>query len=224
MSLKILVVEDHIPSLELISEVLSSAEADVRPMSDSEEAAALVEKERFDGIFLDLQMPKVHGLQLVRRIRESSWNKSTAIVVITGQRERRTMQSAFAEGATFFLEKPIDRHRLLRLFRAVRGTLSYNRRQFARISFRAEVAYECRGVTSRGVSSNLSLGGILFEAPQLRRGDAVRFSFHLPSTNVLVDALGKVVRIDEKNRAGVRFININEAGRRAIRELVDREQ
>jgi c-di-GMP-binding flagellar brake protein YcgR len=134
------------------------------------------------------------------------------------------MQSAFAEGATFFLEKPIDRHRLLRLFRAVRGTLSYNRRQFARISFRAEVAYECRGVTSRGVSSNLSLGGILFEAPQLRRGDAVRFSFHLPSTNVLVDALGKVVRIDEKNRAGVRFININEAGRRAIRELVDREQ
>jgi len=224
MSLKVLVVEDHVPSLELISEVLSSTDAEVRPMSDSEEASALIETERFDGIFLDLQMPKVHGRELVKRIRESSCNKSTAIIVITGNRERRTMQSVFKEGATFFLEKPIDRPRLLRLFRAVRGTLSNNRRQFVRISFRAEVTYECKGLVARGVSSNLSLGGILFEAPQLRGGDAVRLSFRLPSTNVLVDALGKVVRVDERNRAGVRFIDVNEAAKQAIRELVDREQ
>ncbi|HET9281247.1 MAG TPA: response regulator [Candidatus Angelobacter sp.] len=224
MSLKVLVVEDHVPSLELISEVLASTDAEVRPMSDSEEASALVEKERFDGIFLDLQMPKVHGRELVKRIRESSCNKSTAIIVITGDRGRRTMQSVFKEGATFFLEKPIDRHRLLRLFRAVRGTLSYNRRQFARISFRAEVTYESKGVVARGISSNLSLGGILFEAPQLRSGDAVRLSFRLPSTNVLVDALGKVVRVDERHRAGVRFIDVNETAKNAIQELVDREQ
>jgi CheY-like chemotaxis protein len=224
MSVKVLVVEDHIPSLELISDVLSSVEAEVRPMSDSEDASALVEQERFDGIFLDLQMPKVHGLELVKRIRESSCNKSTAIIVITGDRERRTMQSVFNQGATFFLEKPIDRHRLLRLFRAVRGTLSYNRRQSARISFQADVTYQSKGVTARGTSSNLSLGGILFEAPQLRIGDAVRLSFRLPSTNVLVDALGKVVRVDERNRAGVRFIDVNEKAKHAIRELVDREQ
>lgn len=224
MPVKVLVVEDHIPSLELISDVLSSVEAEVRPMSDSADASALVEKERFDGIFLDLQMPKVHGLELVKRIRESSCNKSTAIIVITGDRERRTMQSVFNQGATFFLEKPIDRHRLLRLFRAVRGTLSYNRRQFARISFRAEVTYEAKGVTARGTSSNLSLGGILFEAPKLRIGDTVRLSFRLPSTSVLVDALGKVVRVDERNRAGVRFIDVTEAAKHAIQELIDREQ
>jgi CheY-like chemotaxis protein len=216
MALKVLVVENHIPSLNLISKVLSSVDAQVRPARDSQEASALIGKERFGGIFLDLQMPKVHGLELVKRIRESSCNKSTAIIVITADRERRTIQSVFNEGATFFLEKPIDRRRLLRLFRAVRG--------FSHISFRAEVTYESKGITALGTSSNLSLGGILFEAPRLRSGDAVRLSFRLPSTNVLVDALGKVVRLDEQNRAGVRFIDINEAGQHAIQELVDREQ
>jgi two-component system chemotaxis response regulator CheY len=215
MSLKVLVVEDHAPSLELITKVLSSADAQVRPMSDIEDASALVEKERFGGIFVDLQMPKVHGFEFVKRIRKSSCNKSTAIIVITGDREHRTIQSLFNQGATFFLEKPIDRLRVLRIFRAVRG--------FAHISFRAEVTYKSKGVTARGISSNLSLGEILFEAPQLRSGDAVRLSFRLPPTNVLVDGLGKVVRLDENNRAGVRFIDINEAAKRAIQELVDRE-
>ncbi|HET9281246.1 MAG TPA: response regulator [Candidatus Angelobacter sp.] len=216
MWLKVLVVENHIPSLELISKVLSSADAEVRPTSESEDASALIAKERFDGIFVDLQMPKAHGLELVKQIRASSCNKSTAIIVITGDHKRRTIQSVFNEGATFFLEKPIERCRLLRLFRAVRG--------FACISFRAEVTYQSRGVTARGISSSLSLGGIVFEAPQLRSGDAVRLSFRLPSTNVLVDAIGKVVRLDEGNRAGVRFIDVNEAAQHAIRELVDREQ
>ena len=216
MSLKVLVVEDHVPSLELISKILFSAHAEVCPVRDSEDVAALVEKERFGGIFLDLQTLKVRGLELVKRIRASSCNKSTAIIVITGNRERRTIQSVFDQGATFFLEKPINRLRLLRLFRAIRG--------FAQISFRAEVTYESNGVTARGISSNLSLCEILFEAPELRSGDAVRLSFPVPPTNVLVDAFGKVVRLEENNRAGVRFIDINEAGKCAIQELVEREQ
>jgi len=213
---KVLVVENHIPSLELISKILASADADVRPLIDSEDASALIEKERFDGIFLDLDTSKTHGLKLVKRIRKSSCNKSTAIIAITGDRKRRTIQSVFHEGANFFLEKPIERRRLLRLFKAVRG--------FACISFRAEITYKSRGVSARGISSNLSLEGIVFEAPQLRSGDAVRLSFRLPSTNVLVDALGKVVRLDEGNRAGVRFIDVNETAKHAIRELIDREQ
>lgn len=216
MSLKVLVVEDHIPSLDRIRKILASADAQVRAMSNSEDAFALVEKERFGSIFLNLQAVKVDGLGFVRRIRESSCNKSTAIIVITEDRKHRTIQSVFNQGATFFLQKPIDRLRLLRVFRVVRG--------FAHISIRTEVTYKSKGVTARGFSSKLSLAEILFEAPQLRSGDVVRLSFHLPSTNVLVDALGKVVRLEENYRAGVRFIDINEAGKRAIQELVERDQ
>ena len=48
LSLKVLVVEDDPASLELMTEVLRSLEADVRPVSDSQQAAILVSQEKFD--------------------------------------------------------------------------------------------------------------------------------------------------------------------------------
>ena len=74
----------------------------MRPVSDSEKAAGLVNQEKFDGIFLDLEMPNLNGFDLARLIRKSSWNKSTPIIIVTGRDERETMQEAFAVGATFF--------------------------------------------------------------------------------------------------------------------------
>ena len=106
-----------------MAEVFTSLKAEVIPVSDSEKAAELVDQEKFDGIFLDLEMPNMNGFDLARRIRTSSWNKSVPIVIVTGRDDRRTMQEAFAIGATFFLQKPVDRQRLTGLFRAVRGAL-----------------------------------------------------------------------------------------------------
>ena len=68
-TLKLLVVEDDLASLELMTEVFTSLKAEVRPVSDSEKAADMVNREKFDGIFLDLEMPKVNGFDLARRIR-----------------------------------------------------------------------------------------------------------------------------------------------------------
>ena len=221
-SLKILIVEDDGPSLELMCVVLSCVEAEVRPVADSEEAAALVTKERFDGIFLDLQMPKLHGFELASRIRQSPWNKFTPIIVVTGREDRKTMQEAFKAGATFFLQKPIDRQKLLRLFKTARGTMFENRRRFLRVPLKTEVLYEIGGQTSNGTSWNISQGGILLEGAHLHPGDQVRLSFRLPSTTFTINALGKVVRVDGRQRRGVQFVHVDDAGRNAIRELVDR--
>src|SRR5580704_19333454 len=108
-SLKLLIVEDDLPSLELMAEVFTSLQANVRAISDSQEAAGLVNQEKFDGIFLDLEMPNLNGFDLARLVRNSSWNKSTPIVIVTGREDRSTMQQVFAMGATFFLQKPVDR-------------------------------------------------------------------------------------------------------------------
>src|SRR5260370_18536639 len=110
--LKLLVVEDHPPSLDLMTEVFTYLKAEVRPISDSEKAVGIVNQERFDGIFLDLEMPNLDGFDLARLVRKSSWNKSTPIVIVTGRDERQTMQESFAIVATFFLQKPVDRQKL----------------------------------------------------------------------------------------------------------------
>ena len=64
-SLKLLVAEDHIPSLELMAEVFTSLQAEVWPLSDSREAANLIGKEKFDGIFLDLEIPNIRSVSSV---------------------------------------------------------------------------------------------------------------------------------------------------------------
>jgi DNA-binding response OmpR family regulator len=118
-SLRLLVVEDDAPSLELMAEVFTSLPAEVRPVDNSETAAALADREKFGGIFLDLEVPRLHGFDLTHRIRESSWNKSTPIVVVSGRSDRQTMRESFSVGASYFLQKPMDRQKLGRLLRTV---------------------------------------------------------------------------------------------------------
>jgi CheY-like chemotaxis protein len=221
MSLKVLVVEDDPATLELMREVLSSVGVEVRPMGDSEEAAALIEQQKFDGIFLDLMMPKLDGFELARRIRRSSWNRRTPIVIITGREDKLTMEEAFAAGATFFLPKPIDRGRLIRLLNTTRGTMLEERRRFRRIPLLTEVTCQAGGHGFSGMSANISLDGLLFDTDgSLAPGDAISLHFLLPGQQGAIEAKAAVVRIDEKKRAGVRFTSLSAHDRERLRILV----
>lgn len=218
-ALKLLVVEDDPASLELMTEVFISLKADVRPVSDSEEAARRVNREKFDGIFLDLEMPKLNGLDLARGIRKSSWNKSTPIIIVTGQDERETMQGAFAVGATFFLQKPVDRQKLNKLFRTVRGGMLENRRRCTRVPLQTDVTGTVGSRTMSGVSWNLSQGGIQVDMGGLQAKDAVRISFRLPITGVAIEADGRVVWGDQK-RQGIQFTNVSARHQESIRQFI----
>src|SRR6266853_3561261 len=209
-SLKILIVEDDLPSLELMAEVFTSLDAEVRPVSDSQKAAGLVNQERFDGIFLDLEMPNLNGFDLARLIRKSSWNKSTPIVIVTGRDERQTMQESFAIGATFFLQKPVDRQKLSALFRTVAGGMLENRRKHTRVPLQKEEVCIVGARTIRGMTWNLSQGGMQVEANSLHPNDKVRVSFQLPVSGVSVDVGGTVVWAGE-TRQGIQFAVLAES-------------
>ena len=217
--LKLLVVEDNIPCLELMTEVFMSLKAEVRPISDSEKAAAVVNQEKFDGIFLDLEMPKLNGFDLARLIRKSSWNKSTPIIIVTGRDDRQAMQDAFAIGATFFLRKPVDRQKLSVLFRTVSGGMIENRRKYTRTPIQAGVACTVGSRTLRGVSWNLSQGGMQVEVDDLKPKDLVRLSFQLPISGVIIDAAGIVVWEKEK-RQGIQFTNVSAQSQQSIRQFM----
>ena len=66
-ALRLLIVEDDPASLELMEEVFSSLKANVHGVSESGKAAELVNRQRFDGIFLDLEMPSMNGFDLDRK-------------------------------------------------------------------------------------------------------------------------------------------------------------
>jgi CheY-like chemotaxis protein len=213
--LKLLVVEDNIASLELMTEVFTSLKAEVRPISDSEKAVGVVNQEKFDGIFLDLEMPNLNGFDLARLIRKSSWNKFTPIIIVTGREERQTMQDAFSIGATFFLQKPVDRQKLGALFRTVSGGMLENRRKSTRVPIQTEVACTVGSRTVRGVSWNLSQGGMQVEVGNLKPKDAIRLSFQLPVSGVVIDVTGVVVW-GSANRQGIQFTSVSAQSQRSI--------
>ncbi|MGD1022626.1 MAG: response regulator [Candidatus Sulfotelmatobacter sp.] len=217
--LKVLVVEDDLACLELMTEVFTSLKAEVRAVGKSEKAAAMVNQEKFDGIFLDLEMPTLSGFDLARLIRKSSWNKSTPIVIVTGSDERKTMQDAFAIGATFFIQKPVDRQKLSVLFRTVSGGMLENRRKYTRVPIQAVVSCIVGSRTVCGMSWNLSMGGMQVEVGDLKAKDTVRLSFQLPTSGAAIDAEGVVVWANE-NRQGVQFMRVSEQSQQSIRQFM----
>lgn len=218
-TLKLLIVDDDLTNLELMAEVFTSLKAEVRPVSDSADAVGMVNQERFDGIVLDLEMPNLNGFDLARLVRKSSRNKSTPIIIVTGRDERQTMQEAFAVGATFFLQKPVDRQKLSVLFRSVRGGMLENRRRSTRVPIQTDVICEVGSRTVRGVTWNLSQGGIQVEAGDLHPGDAVRLSFHLPVSGIAINAAGTVVWANDK-RQGIHFTTMSTQNQRSIRDFI----
>ena len=221
--LKLLVVEDDLASLELMAEVFTSLKAQVRPVSDSEKAVDMVNQEKFDGIFLDLEMPNLNGFDLARLIRKSSWNKSTPIIIVTGRDERDTMQQAFSLGATFFLQKPVDRQKLSVLFRTVSGGMLENRRKYTRVPLQTEVICTVGSRTIRGMTWNLSQGGMQVEASDLQSKDRVRLSFRLPVSGVSIDAMGTVAWADEK-RQGIQFTTLSTPAQQSIRKYITEDE
>jgi CheY-like chemotaxis protein len=218
-SLKLLVVEDNIANLELMTEIFTSLEAQVRAVSDSEKAAFLVSQEKFDGIFLDLEMPHLNGFELSQLIRESSWNKATPIVIVTGRDERDTMKRAFSTGATFYLQKPIDRQKLNTLFRTVRGSFLENRRRSARVPLQTEVNCSAGERNLHGRTWNLSQGGMQVEVDGLKPGETVRVSFHLPSSRTNIEVSAMVVW-SNRDRQGMRFTQVTPQNQEDVRQFI----
>jgi len=166
-----------------------------------------------------LEMPNLHGFDLARLIRRSSWNKSTPIIIVTGRDERETMHQVFTIGATFFLQKPVDRQKLSILFRTVHGGMLENRRRQTRAPIQTEVTCTVGARTIRGITWNLSQGGIQVEAGGLQPNDPVRVLFQFPVSGVRLEAMGTVVWAKE-NRQGIQFTNVSPQNEQLIRKFI----
>jgi c-di-GMP-binding flagellar brake protein YcgR len=73
--------------------------------------------------------------------------------------------------------------------------------------------------TIRGVTWNLSQGGIQLEAGGLQPKDKVRVLFQLPVSGVRLEAVGTVVW-EKENRQGIQFTNVSPQNERSIRKYV----
>ncbi|WP_180127797.1 HD domain-containing phosphohydrolase [Rhodoferax sp. BLA1] len=92
--------------------LLSMLEADgysnVTGINDAREVLALLQRERFDLLVLDMDMPFIDGVELTRLIREQFSEASLPILVITASADKEARNLALFHGANDYLSKPVD--------------------------------------------------------------------------------------------------------------------
>lgn len=104
-----LLFADDDPILREFAKVhLSTESAMVATASDGEEAWAALRAENFDLALVDLEMPKLDGFGLVKRIRETPRTAHLPVIVCTGREDISAIDRAFEAGATGFVTKPIN--------------------------------------------------------------------------------------------------------------------
>jgi two-component system, NtrC family, response regulator AtoC len=115
--LKVLVVDDEESIRELLQESLSLWGYAVSTACDGVEALGLIRSHLFDAALLDIRMPRMDGLELLREIRRR--NVAIPVVVMTGVPSVSTAVEALQQGAYDYLQKPlvleVVRHLMARL-------------------------------------------------------------------------------------------------------------
>ncbi len=112
MNSKLIFAADDDPiQLALVEQLLTEMGHDVRTATDGPSAWTVMSACRPDLIVLDVRMPGLTGLDLLREIRDSDWGASTPVLVMTGQGRVDRLIMARNSGATDYLLKPfpVDR-------------------------------------------------------------------------------------------------------------------
>ena len=111
MNFKVLVAEDEDITRKHIVGTLRSEGYEVHSAADGEEALGMLESMRFDLLIADIKMPKMDGLELLRRIREISLE--VEVIVVTGFGSISSAVDAMKLGANDYLPKPFDLDELI---------------------------------------------------------------------------------------------------------------
>ena len=116
----ILVVDDEPPILELVRYTLEDEQIRVLEAADGVQALEVAHAARPDLILLDVQMPRLDGLEVCRRLRADTALRGTRIVMLTAAGQDADRARGLAAGADEYLTKPFSP---LALFTLVRSLL-----------------------------------------------------------------------------------------------------
>ena len=105
---KILVADDHEEIRNLMVEAISFLGCEVAQASDGEEALKMIQKDKPDILVLDINMPKIDGFEVLRRIKSRASTKDIYVIVFTVRSRSRDVKKGYELGADVYFEKPRD--------------------------------------------------------------------------------------------------------------------
>ncbi len=106
MGLRVLLVDDEEDIVEVIRDRLEAYGFLVTTARTGLEALKILSAEKFDGIFLDVKMPEMGGIEALEEIRKT--DKQIPVIIITASSTREAAIEATAKGANEYILKPFE--------------------------------------------------------------------------------------------------------------------
>jgi len=116
---RILVVDDVADNVEILRMRLESLGYEVVSAGDGEEALAAVHADPPDLVLLDIMMPKIDGLEVVRRMKADTTLPFIPVVLVTAKAGPKDIIAGFDAGGDDYLTKPVDHGALVARVRAM---------------------------------------------------------------------------------------------------------
>lgn len=184
---RILVVDDEPVILDILRDVLEYEGFDVTTVGDGDLALERLQSESFDLLLTDLKMPRVDGLELIRRTSELGIVEQFKTVIMTGFGTVETAVEAMKNGAFDYILKPFKPEDVVRLLRRALTELSLQREN---IALRETIGfYEL----SEALSSSTALN------------DQLRLISEMIRNNLGADGVSVHVRDPESGQMELRF-------------------
>lgn len=108
MSARVLIVDDNPVNLKLAVELLRCEGHAVSQARDAESALAMIRAAPPDLVLLDLQLPKMDGLELARVLKSDPLTRPVSLVALTAHAMKGDAEKATAAGFDGYMTKPID--------------------------------------------------------------------------------------------------------------------
>ena len=106
MGARILIVDDEEIVIRSCLRILDGDEFQVESVQDGREALRKIEENPYDVVILDIMMPNIDGLEVLRRVKETHPNMD--VIMVTGLSQVDTVMQARKLGARVFISKPFE--------------------------------------------------------------------------------------------------------------------
>jgi len=104
--IRVLVVDDEGELAETVAERLSLRGFRAEGVTDGAAALARLAAEPFDAVVLDVQMPGIGGIEVIRRVKQNQ--PGLAVILVTGHGSRECAEEGVGAGAYRCVMKPVD--------------------------------------------------------------------------------------------------------------------
>jgi two-component system cell cycle response regulator DivK len=111
----VLIVDDNPQNLKLAKVILATEGYEVQTAIDAEDALRILDWFTPRLILMDLQLPRMDGLELARRLKADPARREIIIIALTAYAMKGDDQKAFTAGCDGYMSKPIDIDALPRL-------------------------------------------------------------------------------------------------------------